>query len=153
LEENMSKKKTEEKQGIGIDMIVQVTDPIAGEEDGWNQGIGHVKEQILKRGMAEELWGIHFPRHKDRQGLYWYWAKELTVIAKLGTVEDIDSGDLLGKAIDSMAHEIVAQAIDDLADEYPGISKYTIIGSISGGQRVIDCLEEQMIEIIDGIDR
>lgn len=149
----MSKKKTEEKQEIGVGMIVQVTNPIAGQEDEWNRGIGHVRQQILKRGMAEELWGIRFPRHKDPFEIYWYWAKELSVIAKLGTVEDIDSGEALSRAIDSMAHEIVALAIDDLADEYPGISKYTIIGSKAGGQRVIDCLEDQMVEIVDGIDR
>ena len=149
----MSKKKTEEKIVIGIGMIVQVTEPIEGGEDEWNHAVGHVKELILKRGMAEELWGIHFPKHMGREGLYWYWARELSVVATLGTVDSIDSGDLLGTAIDAMAHEIVAQAIVDLADEYPGVSKYTVIGSIAGGQSVIDCLEEQMIEIIDGIDR
>jgi len=138
---------------ITIGMIVQVNNPIAGEDDPWNNAIGHVEKLIFKPEMTEELWGIRFPRHKDPFEIYWYWAKEMSVVATVGTVESIDPGDELAKAIDSMAHEIVALAIDDLADEYPGISKYTIVESVAGGQRVIDCLEEKMVEIIDGIDR
>lgn len=151
----MTKKKEEQYEAtlVGIGMIVQVTNPIAGEDDVWNRAIGHVKQKIFKPEMTEELWGISFPRHKDPFEIYWYWAKELSVVATVGAVKSIDPGDELAKAIDSMAHEIVALAIDDLADEYPGISKYTIVESVAGGQRVIDCLEEKMVEIIDGIDR
>jgi hypothetical protein len=148
----MSKPKTEEKIEIGIGMIVQVTNPIDGKDDPWNHAVGHVQKRIWKSEMTEKLWGVFFTR-SDQGELFWFWAKELSVVSELGTVESIDEGDLLGKAIDAMAHEIVAQAIEDLDDEYPGISKYTVIGSIAGGQTVIDCLEERMIEIIDGIDR
>jgi len=147
-------KHKDSKGGIlGVGMIIQVTDPIAGEEDVWNRAIGHVKECIFKPEMTDKLWGILFPRHKDQTDLNWYWGKELSVIATLGTVGSIDSGEILSKAIDGMAHEIIALGIEELADEYPGISKYTIIGSIAGGQRIIDCLEEKMVEIVDAIDR
>ena len=141
--------KETETPEVGIGMIVQVTKPIEDDDDK-RKRIGEVADFIKKPGMRRPLWGIDFTAD---EGLHWYWGSELTVVAALGRVDDVDAGEALSRAVDNMAHEIIGLAIDDLNDAHPGISKHTIIGSKAGGQRLIDLLEETFTDWHENLDR
>ncbi len=128
---------------LEIGMVVKVAFA-DDEEDPYKNKVGELTHIISKKGMVEPLYGVMFgwPIRANDNLPHFYHARELKIIAELGEIDDLEIDEPLRAAVDNLTHEIVAMAIEDLADEYPGLGSQTRVKSRS---KTLDTLMQERL--------